>query len=118
MRCAGHDVFGHQGSLPRYVTVMVHHRPSGITGALTTNTGSGNRLSFCASGLHGLAETILGRVLGWSGCRASWFSWGLGPLRGKRPRPRDPTPPRHDLGVLHLRRVFVSLGVRVAFLER
>ncbi len=33
--------------------------------ALTTNTGSGNRLSFYASGLHGLVDTILGRVLGW-----------------------------------------------------
>jgi D-alanyl-D-alanine carboxypeptidase len=46
---------------------MVHHRPSAITLALTTNTGSGNRLSFYASGLHGLVDTILGRVLGWRG---------------------------------------------------
>jgi len=67
MRYAGHDVFGHQGSLPGYVTVMVHHRPSGLTVALTTNTGSGNRLSFYASGLHGLVDTIMGRVLGWMG---------------------------------------------------
>jgi D-alanyl-D-alanine carboxypeptidase len=28
MRYAGHDVLGHQGSMPGYVTVMVHHRPS------------------------------------------------------------------------------------------
>ncbi|HTC25225.1 MAG TPA: serine hydrolase domain-containing protein [Gemmatimonadales bacterium] len=67
MRYAGHDLFGHQGSMPGYVTVMVHHRPSGITLALTTNTGSGNRLSFYASGLHGLVDAILGRVLGWRG---------------------------------------------------
>jgi D-alanyl-D-alanine carboxypeptidase len=67
MRYAGHDVFGHQGSLPGYVTVMVHHRPSALTVALTTNTGSGNRLSFYASGLHGLVDTIVGRVLGWKG---------------------------------------------------
>ena len=40
MRYAGHDVFGHQGSMPGYVTVMVHHRPSEITLALTTNTVS------------------------------------------------------------------------------
>jgi D-alanyl-D-alanine carboxypeptidase len=67
MRYAGHDVFGHQGSMPGYVTVMVHHRASGVTVALTTNTGSGNRLSFYASGLHGLVDAILGRVLGWVG---------------------------------------------------
>jgi D-alanyl-D-alanine carboxypeptidase len=63
MRYAGHDVLGHQGSMPGYVTVMVHHRPSAITVALTTNTGSGNRLSFYASGLHALVDTILERVL-------------------------------------------------------
>lgn len=67
MRYAGHDVFGHQGSMPGYVTVMVHHRPSEITLALTTNTGSGNRLTFYAAGLHGLVDSILGRVLGWRG---------------------------------------------------
>ena len=67
MRYAGHDVFGHQGSMPGYVTVMVHHRGAGVTVALTTNTGSGNRLSFYASGLHGLVDAILGRVLGWMG---------------------------------------------------
>jgi D-alanyl-D-alanine carboxypeptidase len=64
MRYAGHDVLGHQGSMPGYVTVMVHHRPSAITVALTTNTGSGNRLSFFASGLHGLVDAILERLIG------------------------------------------------------
>jgi len=63
MRYAGRDLLGHQGSMPGYVTAMVHHRPSGITVALTTNTGSGNRLSFYASGLHGLMDAILERVL-------------------------------------------------------
>jgi D-alanyl-D-alanine carboxypeptidase len=67
MRYASADVFGHQGSMPGYVTVMVHHRRAGVTVALTTNTGSGNRLSFYASGLHGLVDAILGRVLGWVG---------------------------------------------------
>jgi D-alanyl-D-alanine carboxypeptidase len=67
MRYAGHDVFGHQGSMPGYVTVMVHHRPSAITAALTTNTGSGNRLSFFASGLHGLMDSILERLVGRAG---------------------------------------------------
>ena len=64
MRYAGYDVFGHQGSMPGYVTVMVHHRPSAMTVALATNTGSGNRLSFYASGLHGLMDSILQRLLG------------------------------------------------------
>jgi D-alanyl-D-alanine carboxypeptidase len=60
---AGQDMLGHQGSMPGYVTVMVHHRPSAITLALTTNTGSGNRLSFYASGLHGLVDAIFERLL-------------------------------------------------------
>jgi D-alanyl-D-alanine carboxypeptidase len=63
MRYAGHDVFGHQGSMPGYVTVMIHHRPSAITAALTTNTGSGNRLTFFASGLHGLMDAIIQRLV-------------------------------------------------------
>ncbi len=67
MRYAGHDVFGQQGSMPGYVTVMAHHRGSGVTVALTTNTGSGNRLSFYASGLHGMVDAVLGRILGWVG---------------------------------------------------
>jgi D-alanyl-D-alanine carboxypeptidase len=64
---AGRDMLGHQGSMPGYVTVMVHHRPSAITLALTTNTGSGNRLSFYASGLHGLVDAIFERLLRPSG---------------------------------------------------
>ena len=63
MQYAGRDVFGHQGSMPGYVTVMAHHRPSGITVALTTNIGFGNRLSFYASGLHELVDAILERLL-------------------------------------------------------
>jgi D-alanyl-D-alanine carboxypeptidase len=64
MRYAGHDLLGHQGSMPGYVTVMVAHRSSGIMVALTTNTGSGNRLSFYASGLHGLMDTVIARLVG------------------------------------------------------
>lgn len=64
MPYGGRDMLGHQGSMPGYVTVMVHHRPSGITLALTTNTGAGNRLSFYASGLHGLVDAIFERLLG------------------------------------------------------
>jgi D-alanyl-D-alanine carboxypeptidase len=64
MRYAGRDMLGHQGSMPGYVSVMVHHVPSAITVALTTNTGSGNRLSFYASGLHGLLDVIMERLLG------------------------------------------------------
>ena len=67
MPYAGRDMLGHQGSMPGYVTVMAHHRPSGITLALTTNTGSGNRLSFYASGLHGLVDAIFERLLRPSG---------------------------------------------------
>ena len=63
MPYAGQDMLGHQGSMPGYVTVMVHHRPSAITLVLTTNTGSGNRLSFYASGLHGLVDAIFERLL-------------------------------------------------------
>lgn len=64
MEYAARKMFGHQGSMPGYVTVMAHHRPSGVTVALTTNTGSGNRLSFYASGLHGLVDALFGRLLG------------------------------------------------------
>ena len=63
MRYAERDMLGHQGSMPGYVTVMAHHRPSAITVALTTNTGSGNRLSFYASGLHGLVDALWERLL-------------------------------------------------------
>jgi D-alanyl-D-alanine carboxypeptidase len=59
MEYAGRMVFGHQGSMPGYVTVMVHDRPRGLTAALTTNTGSGNRLSFFASGLHEVMDAVL-----------------------------------------------------------
>ncbi len=55
----GRRVLGHQGSLPGYVTLMIHEPASGTTLALTTNTGSGNRLSFYASGLHELMDTLL-----------------------------------------------------------
>jgi D-alanyl-D-alanine carboxypeptidase len=64
MRYGGRDVLGHQGSMPGYVTVMAHHRPSAVTVALATNTGSGNRLSFYASGLHGLLDEIMECLLG------------------------------------------------------
>jgi D-alanyl-D-alanine carboxypeptidase len=59
MHYAGRTVFGHQGSMPGYVTVMVHDRANALTAALTTNTGSGNRLSFYASGLHEVIDAVL-----------------------------------------------------------
>ena len=59
MHYAGRTVFGHQGSMPGYVTVMVHDRANDLTAALTTNTGSGNRLSFYASGLHEVMDAVL-----------------------------------------------------------
>jgi D-alanyl-D-alanine carboxypeptidase len=59
MHYAGCTVFGHQGSMPGYVTVMAHDRDRNLTAALTTNTGSGNRLSFYASGLHEVMDKVL-----------------------------------------------------------
>jgi D-alanyl-D-alanine carboxypeptidase len=56
---AGRMTLGHQGSLPGYVSVMQHDPATGISAALVTNTGSGNRLSFQASGLHGAFDRIL-----------------------------------------------------------
>lgn len=66
-RYGGYEMLGHQGSIPGYVTVMVHHAESGVGVALCTNTGSGNRLSFFASGLHGLVDAVVERVLGKAG---------------------------------------------------
>ena len=63
MEYAGRQVLGHQGSMPGYVTLMVHHRDSATTAALTTNTGSGDRRSFYASGLHGLMDDVLRQVI-------------------------------------------------------
>ena len=59
----GRQSFGHQGSLPGYVSVMQHHRDSGVSATLLTNTGSGNRLSFQASGLHEAFDQILEAAL-------------------------------------------------------
>jgi D-alanyl-D-alanine carboxypeptidase len=59
MHYAGRTVLGHQGSMPGYVAVMVHDRAQNLTAALTTNTGSGNRLSFYASGLHEVIDAVL-----------------------------------------------------------
>jgi D-alanyl-D-alanine carboxypeptidase len=56
---AGRQVFGHQGSMPGYVTLMAHDPVSGASAALTTNTGSGNRLHFYASGLHQAFDEIV-----------------------------------------------------------
>ena len=63
MDYAGRSLFGHQGSLPGYVTLMVHHRESATTVALTTNTGSGFRRSFYASGLHDLMDSVVRRLI-------------------------------------------------------
>ena len=42
---------------------MQHHRDSGVSATLLTNTGSGNRLSFQASGLHEAFDQILEAAL-------------------------------------------------------
>ena len=53
------DLFGHQGSVPGYVSLMQHDAESGISYALLTNTGANNRLSFQASGLHAVMDEIV-----------------------------------------------------------
>lgn len=55
--------FGHQGSIPGYVTVMQHEPRSGLTIAMTSNAGSGNRLSFYASGLHPVVDNAMEIIL-------------------------------------------------------
>jgi D-alanyl-D-alanine carboxypeptidase len=59
----GRRMFGHQGSIPGYVTVMQHDRASGLSVAMTSNVGSGNRLSFQASGLHLVVDDIVRTIL-------------------------------------------------------
>jgi D-alanyl-D-alanine carboxypeptidase len=64
MRYGGREVLGHQGSMPGYVTVMVREPRSGLSAALTTNSGSGNRFSFYAAGLHAVLDDILAIAFG------------------------------------------------------
>ena len=56
--------YGHQGSIPGYVAVMQHDPVSGLTIAMTSNVGSGNRLSFQASGLHPVVDQAIRIILG------------------------------------------------------
>ncbi|MBZ9675678.1 serine hydrolase domain-containing protein [Mesorhizobium sp. ES1-1] len=60
----GRAFYGHQGSIPGYVAVMQHDPASGLTIAMTSNVGSGNRLSFQASGLHPVVDKAIGIILG------------------------------------------------------
>ncbi|WP_115421485.1 serine hydrolase domain-containing protein [Ensifer sp. M14] len=60
---AGRLVYGHQGSIPGYVTVMQHEPISGLTIAMTSNVGSGYRMSFYASGLHEVLDRAIGIIL-------------------------------------------------------
>ncbi|WP_018429198.1 serine hydrolase domain-containing protein [Hoeflea sp. 108] len=60
---AGRLVLGHQGSIPGYVTVMEHDPVSRLTIAMTSNAGSGNRLSFYASGIHPVVDRAIGIIL-------------------------------------------------------
>lgn len=55
----GRAFYGHQGSVPGYVCVMQHDRERGLTIAMTSNVGSGNRLSFHASGLHAVVDQAI-----------------------------------------------------------
>lgn len=56
-------VYGHQGSIPGYVTVMQNEPKSGLTIAMTSNVGSGYRMSFYASGLHKVLDRAIGIIL-------------------------------------------------------
>jgi D-alanyl-D-alanine carboxypeptidase len=56
---AGRQTFGHQGSMPGYVAIVAHEPVSGVSAAITTNTGSGNRLHFYATGLHHAFDEIV-----------------------------------------------------------
>lgn len=56
-------LYGHQGSIPGYVTVMQHEPISRLTIAMTSNVGSGYRMSFYASGLHQLLDRAVGIIL-------------------------------------------------------
>jgi D-alanyl-D-alanine carboxypeptidase len=56
---AGRELLGHQGSVPGYVSLMLHDAETAINYALLTNTGSGNRLCFQASGLHTVMDEMV-----------------------------------------------------------
>ena len=51
-------------SIPGYVAVMLHDPESDLTIAMTSNVGSGNRLSFQASGLHPVVDQAIRIILG------------------------------------------------------
>lgn len=55
--------YGHQGSIPGYVCVMQHDPESNLTIAMASNIGSGNRLSFQASGLHEVVDKAIRSIL-------------------------------------------------------
>jgi len=59
----GRAFYGHQGSIPGYVCVMQHDPESGMTIAMSSNVGSGNRLSFQASGLHEVVDQAIHALL-------------------------------------------------------
>lgn len=59
----GRAFYGHQGSIPGYVCVMQHDPAKDLTVAMTSNIGSGNRLSFEASGLHHVVDQAIERLL-------------------------------------------------------
>ena len=60
---ADRPVYGHQGSIPSYVTAMQHEPISGLTIAMISNVGSGYRMSFYASGLHAVLNQAIGIIL-------------------------------------------------------
>jgi D-alanyl-D-alanine carboxypeptidase len=57
----GRHLFGHQGGMPGFVTLMQHDRESGRTMAITTNVGSGMRQHFYAAGIHEIMDALAAR---------------------------------------------------------
>ncbi|MBE1208335.1 serine hydrolase domain-containing protein [Aminobacter carboxidus] len=56
-------LYGHQGGIPGYVTVMQHEPKSGLTVAMTCNAGSGNRLSHHAGSMHPVFDQAIRVIL-------------------------------------------------------
>lgn len=58
-RYANRFVFGHQGGMPGFVTLMQHSPDQMRTVAITTNVGSGNRLHLFATAIHDVMDELM-----------------------------------------------------------
>jgi D-alanyl-D-alanine carboxypeptidase len=55
----GRHLFGHQGGMPGFVTLMQHDADARISAAITTNVGSGMRQHFYATGIHDVMDAVV-----------------------------------------------------------